>query len=670
MIKHFTTNGRLVSDLLASYPNTFSALRELINNSIQAKATEIRVNINQYGLDEVTPTPFIDLSIMDNGEGVHFDDIDKKILDIATDDKINGKGIGRFASFQIGKDVLIETVGEKNGKKTKTSLKIDCKKIEKSKINDYPVEIQSEETDLNTYYKVEITNLYNVEEIDVNPRRKICKELLLDNIYRELFLFYSNSIINSKIKIIVNNREVKTEDFLLNEVEYKNFDYNRKGKSAKINLTVIHYVSNKPIIRIAYRTENGGVLEQVIDEVIRLDIPDENGWEIFVDSVYLNENPGVYRNFSIARLDEEVTDFKLATKQEIKQFFQKKFSDYYDFSKKLKNDEYYPFKKRVISSSSQAVAFSQIAYCLEEEYKLLGKSIQARKVIYPLVDLAITNGDLSVVLSYITNLNTQTITRFKELIEKVDLDNVIEFSNDIVNKGSFLDLLNELIYSDISKRVKERSQLHKILEKQLWIFGEQYVHSPKLFSDKNLENNLTELRKKYFSYDPLILDDNLIEISDEKILDITDLFFYNEKILSDVKREIMIVELKAPRCAISQKELSQVDRYLFDIEQKGVFSKDLSYKIILVSSKLTDFTKSKIGQLDINDRHLYTRSKVADITIYVYEWSDIIAENRRKLSFLGNVLRAQDTDIRNMIQNDYPEYGLEQFLPTIVEELS
>ena len=48
MIKHFTTNGRLVSDLLASYTNTFSALRELINNSIQAKASEIRINITPY----------------------------------------------------------------------------------------------------------------------------------------------------------------------------------------------------------------------------------------------------------------------------------------------------------------------------------------------------------------------------------------------------------------------------------------------------------------------------------------------------------------------------------------------------------------------------------------------------------------------------------------------
>ncbi len=615
MINYLTTNGRLVSDLLASYPNTFCALRELINNSIQAKASRIEIQIQEYEKEEITPIPFISISIIDNGEGVHFDDIERKILDIATPDKVNGKGIGRFACFQLGQNILIETVGEKNHNKTKTSLRLNSREIEKCKINDYPIEIYSESTSEHTYYKVEITNLHSAEDIDKEPRKKICKELLLENIYRELFLFYSSYIIESKIRFEVNGKEICTNDFLVEDVDNKTFQYDRKGKISNVDLTFIHYAANKPSIRIAYRINNSGVFEQIIDEILRVDIPDENGWEIFVDSEYLNENPGLYRNFALLGLDEEVTDFKLATKQQIKQYFYDKFPDYFDFSKRLRNDTYYPYKQKKESSTSQVIAFNQIAYYLEDEYRLLQKNIPLRKVLYPLIDLAISNGDIEAVLSSINSLNQEMIKKFKELIERVDLENVIKFSTDIVQKSTFLDILNNLIYSDISSHVKERSQLHKIIEKQLWIFGEEYANTPKLFSDKNLENNLRELRTKYFFYEPTASDDNLIQFDDGKIMDITDLFFFNEKIINDSKREIMVVELKAPRCAISQKELNQVDRYLFDIEQKGQFSKDLAYHIILVSSKLTEFAKSKIGQFDRSDRHLYARSQNADISI-------------------------------------------------------
>ena len=38
-------------------------------------------------------------------------DYEKKILDIGTNNKEGGKGIGRFAAFQLGKTITIETVG-------------------------------------------------------------------------------------------------------------------------------------------------------------------------------------------------------------------------------------------------------------------------------------------------------------------------------------------------------------------------------------------------------------------------------------------------------------------------------------------------------------------------------------------------------------------------------
>jgi len=373
---------------------------------------------------------------------------------------------------------------------------------------------------------------------------------------------------------------------------------------------------------------------------------------------------GIYRNLAINELDEDVSRFKEKTKNEVEKYFKEKFADYYNFSQKLKNDEYYPYREKAENSKAQAIIFNQFAYCLENEYELITKKNNLRKVIYPLVNLALSNGDLNKVLEHLGVMNSKTVTKLKKLIEIVDFENVIEFSTDIANKNNFLDILYKLVYSPISENVKERSQLHKIIEKQLWIFGEQYAHTPILFSDKNLENNLRELRNKYLVYEPTNDDNNLVKCDTPKIKDITDLFFFNENIISDKRREIMIVELKAPKCAIGQKELNQVDRYLLDIEDRACFSKNLEYKIILVSSKLNNFALSKVGQFDKTDRHLYTKSQRANISIYVYQWSDIIAENRTKLSFMGNALKVQDCDIHQFIKKEYSDYDIDKIFPS------
>lgn len=195
-----------------------------------------------------------------------------------------------------------------------------------------------------------------------------------------------------------------------------------------------------------------------------------------------------------------------------------------------------------------------------------------------MIDKAISHGELIAVLEEVLTLNGDAIKKFKALIEKSKLEEVIYFTDEIARKNQFLDFLHKIVYEKPAKHVKERSQLHKLIEKQLWLFGEQYTNSPTLFSDKNLENNLTKLREKWFGFEPSVEDDNLIEIDDERIRDITDLFFFNERIIDNEQHEVMIVELKRPSCRISQKELGQVDRYLFDIEEIGCIPKDVVFK--------------------------------------------------------------------------------------------
>ena len=245
-------------------------------------------------------------------------------------------------------------------------------------------------------------------------------------------------MIKLSIHIFVNNREVLTKNFLIEPVEHKTFICKVDGHDITGNLTFIHYISNKQKIRSIYRTENNGIKSQIYTESLSLDLPDDDGWNILVDADVLDATTGLFRNLD-TELDEGAKNFKQKTNEEIRRYFMEKFPDYYNFSKKLQKDAYYPYRSQEAPSQAHVITFNQIAYYLENEYKLLRKNIDTRKIIYPLINLAIANGDLRTILSYFTSLNPAIIKKFKELLDTVDIENVIEFSTDIAKKTSFLD---------------------------------------------------------------------------------------------------------------------------------------------------------------------------------------------------------------------------------------
>ena len=184
MKRKLTTNSRLVNELFANYISTFTAFCELINNSIQAKCKNIWIDIDYTAEDEVHPLIIKKITIKDDGVGVHVSEIDKSLLDIGTANKDGGKGIGRFASFQIGQKVDIETIAyslsEKNFSKIKIPLSFDS--FGKN-INVSEVEIPTTEKILSgknhePYYKVSITNLYDTTVTDDEPKKKIIDKFL------------------------------------------------------------------------------------------------------------------------------------------------------------------------------------------------------------------------------------------------------------------------------------------------------------------------------------------------------------------------------------------------------------------------------------------------------------------------------------------------------------
>jgi len=371
----------------------------------------------------------------------------------------------------------------------------------------------------------------------------------------------------------------------------------------------------------------------------------------------------MYRNVDLDGMDENVRHYKEFIKEQLNSFFKEKNKEFDNFTDKLKHDEYYPYNGKVSSSNSKVLLFDKLAYLVEDKYNLLNEKNRLREIIYPLIDRTISNGELDRILKCILKLNNKMISKFSNLLEKTEMEDIIEFSEKVAAKMEELEFLEKIVYSEISKNVKERKELHKFLEKMLWIFGEEYNGSTKLLSDKGLENNLIQLRADLLQYAPSKKENNIADV-EKSIKSITDLFLYSEKILDIKRREVLVVELKAPKVKISPKELGQVMKYATEIEKSSSTPKDVKFKILLVSSEINDDAAFQIKGTEDNLYHFFS-SKNGKIEISVMKWADILENLKRKLKYMSNILNVKDVDIQSKIEKDFENIDFNHISSTL-----
>jgi hypothetical protein len=660
MTEQFTFNKRLVFETLAHYQDTFLALCELVNNSIQAEADRIELQVDYAPRDAVSVSDTNKIIVRDNGVGVSKGEFKTKILQVATKAKQGGRGIGRFAPLQIGSRLQIETVAFDQKEKAffKSLLVLDTNEWRAECLDEISLKITyvPMKGKQDSYYEVTITDLYGAEVTANEKHKRIHKSLHEGNLGAALFAQYPERIFQGDVEFIVNGKVLKADDFVVGPIvkEHQEFT-DLAGDKHPLDYTFIQvkaFGKHRAFLRVS-----NNILKSVAHTFeYHADIPEPNQWFVLVDSPHFDENADVFRNLNIYELDQSSEHLVDEIRNHIDSFFSQKYEQYKAFVQKLKADSSYPYRKQQASSETRSTVFNQLAYYLEEKHRLLAGKETIRELVYALMDRAMDTREFEFLLSEAIKLDDESLARFKSLMERADFDDVITFSAEVARKQQVLDFLHKLNYSETAKWVKERKELHKIVEKHLWLFGEQYNGTPKLFSDKSLENALKALRQQLFAYEPAAEDDNLLEIEDAATNDITDLFFFNENIVSDHTREIMVVELKAPRVRISEKELAQARRYAFHIETKGIFPKGHNYKIILIGAELSGLAKSQCT--DEKNPFLFHKSKIINLEAWAVEWSDIVARNKQKLSFLGNALDTKDKDAKAMIETEFKGMNL------------
>ncbi|WP_019991365.1 ATP-binding protein [Rudanella lutea] len=679
-VRKFTTNGRMLNEVLTKYKNTFSAFCELINNSIQANSKNIYISIGRPANDEMHYAPIKYLEIKDDGVGVPVSEFDTKICEVANQSKSGGQGVGRFGALQIGERMAIETVGfdSKLQRHTKVLMVLNTSDLADNQLDKIP--IVSEEEVLTqaeaTYYKVRIDDVHHGRHGKTERKRMLSSDFFQPAIRYALFERYPSLIFNNNVNFYVNDEKLNREEFVKGTPFIKKTQYqDAKGEVFPVQVTFYEVNSDINRIQIYLQHDNAGI-QSVSHEFVYNSNSytiDMGTWFIYVESPFLNR-VDLFRNIEYNDLlDKQFTNFKNKVKEVVDDFFRERNKRFEQFKKDFKKDTENPLKDNPALNELHETVLNQIAFAAETEFKLLESNNKIRGLLYELMDRAIRSGQIQDIFEKILKLDNQTVDRFHSLLQKTDLETVIQFSNNVATKNQFLKFLHNIVFGAVGNVLRERSQLHKIVEQHLWLFGENYAETPVLWSDKQIGGILNEIRDKHLAYEPSEEAGNIIDGIDEHsgLNDITDLFFYNEKILDNGKHEYMVVELKAPKCKLSQKELNQIDKYAFTIEDYSALpSENVVYKLILVSTDVTKFAKSKLASARAahpNQPFLYDLkvNSGKHIEVYVMTWSEIIETNKRRLNYLANGLKTLDEDVKEKFEREYPQILNERVSSTL-----
>src|SRR5690606_17547830 len=132
--------------------------------------------------------------------------------------------------------------------------------------------------------------------------------------------------------------------------------------------------------------------------------------------------------------EDEIRNLKNEVKNTISEFFKNRNKKFEKFITNLESDKYYPYKEQKPASKSQEVVFKKIAYLLEDEHQLILTDNKIRNFLYPLLDKAISNGNIEYIFSKILKLSDKNLQKFNSLLQKTELEDVIHFASQVSEK--------------------------------------------------------------------------------------------------------------------------------------------------------------------------------------------------------------------------------------------
>ena len=303
-----------------------------------------------------------------------------------------------------------------------------------------------------------------------------------------------------------------------------------------------------------------------------------------------------------------------------------------------KTERTYPFEGEPKDQTEQTVRDVFDVVALSASSTVNASEVRSRRFSLRLLREAVEQdpGSLRRVLNEVLDLPQERLDELSTILDKTPLSALIATSREIANRLEFLRGLEELVLNpDIKKHVRERSQLHRILAGETWIFGEEYG----LAAD---DESLSTVLRRHVA----LLGRNDIA-TDRPVVDtegrtrIVDLLLARSLEQSRNRREHLVVELKAPSVAVGDDETLQIRKYANAVATDPRFNTvDVQWDFYVVSS---DVRGMSLRERNSEDRPFGQITRTDGIRIWVFTWAEIIEAAQHRLKFVQKNLEYHPT---------------------------
>ena len=309
------------------------------------------------------------------------------------------------------------------------------------------------------------------------------------------------------------------------------------------------------------------------------------------------------------------------------------------FPNSNENDILYRFRKNQIEEVVSCL------YVAQPKIFSTNMNKEQKKTFVRLLDLIMESGEVSSLFSILNEILELSSDERKELAEILNyskLSNITKTIKLIQDRAKAVEDLKQLVFND-ELNAKEVPHLQKMIEMHYWLFGESYnlVTAAEPNFEQALRAYLKHLHKEYLNA--------TVEHPDR--LKQMDIFAIRQNIEKD-SIENIVIELKHPRIALGETQLSQVKKYMSVIMSQDQFNaSNMTWEFYLVGNRLNNngYIESELeNSKSHGERSLVFKNK--NYKIYVKTWSEIFADFKIKHDYL---LKKLDIE-RSKLQKEYP----------------
>ncbi len=581
---NFQVEGRITELLGQNYSSVEHALKELIDHAWDADAENVYI----YLPDSLDPNVRF-VRVIDDGIGMSSDNVKHDYMHIARNRlvfggdrtklknrKIKGrKGIGKFAGLLIANKMTVKTTQAEVT--TTFTLQKDTFVQATNNITEQtiPIEIVTA-SGIKSGTEIFLTDL---DILSLTPDDYRLRQLLVLEYGRENdFNIYINDV-KLEVEDIGGTNYHFTKDFGDSNQAILNFniaDKEIKNKQAGIVLRVCEKIVGKPH---SWGVEDVNYIQSK-----------------FLKKIYGEVNadyllPYTQNSWGILESTIDYQNLEEFVKEKIMFALNEKFEFEIEYNKKQIQKEIDTQIKN-LPEHKREKAIKVIDKMLRGLSDGRHSTAQIKNIVSVAI-AAIENDDYYTIIEKIAQTTEDDVSSFADVLQEFGLIDISMILNQAIARKRFLDELQKL--ADNPKTLE--SEIHKALEKNMWVFGMSYS----LMSSNQTTKHIVE---KY-------LNETFTEKRANKRPDLL--------LSQDYSNNFLLIEFKKPNKTIDRDHEAQAVKYRDDLLTKFT---NKSIKIMVIGK-------------DVNS-HIHSNQTQNDCILTSYD--SIIADARNQLDWLINNL--------------------------------